>query len=116
MEDVGRKIREIRKRHKDTLTLLAGKLNIDKAHLSRMETGKSPINIEMVKKIAVIYDVPASYFFEEELNKDEQDLMNDLDLTDDELIEKYNLVIDGKKVSKQEVKMMLSVIRGMREQ
>lgn len=97
-----------------SLTKLAAKLNIDKAHLSRMETGKKPINLETIYQIASIYDLEPAYFLGG-LTEGEYELMTELDLTDEELMDKYNLIVDGKKVSKKEIKTMLTIIRGLRE-
>ncbi len=66
MKGVGKKIREIRMKNKDTLEQLGKKLNFNYSNLSKIEREIRTPSIELIEEIARLYDVPLSYFFGEE--------------------------------------------------
>lgn len=115
MKKVGERIKKLRKQHKHTLQDLGDKLNFNYSNLSKIERGERKPSLDLLEQIADLYNVSVSFILDEELTPQERDFMSDLDLTDDELIEKYNLIVDGKKVSDKEIKMMLSVVRSLRK-
>lgn len=73
-EQIGERIRSIRKRNKDSQETLGKKINLSKSYLSKIENGKKQISIDDLKKIADLYNVHISYFFDaEKQNIDELD-------------------------------------------
>lgn len=102
MKEVGTMIRKIRNDHKHTLTYLAKKLDFDPAHLSRMETGKKPISIETLKRIADFYNVSISYFFEGDDYKEFIDLLST-----------KKLLLDGELLSEDERERAIEIIKIM---
>lgn len=58
----GEKIREIRKSRGDSIRSLAAKLDYNFATLGKVELGQVKASIELLEKIAKVYDVPMSYF------------------------------------------------------
>lgn len=111
---VGLKIRELRKQHKHTLTYLSERLNVDKAHLSRMETGKSPINLDTIERISKIYNVKSSYFFDDDFTEDEQEFLEDINkkLTPEDLLNKYTLEVEeGKAATKEDIEKAIEYIK-----
>jgi transcriptional regulator with XRE-family HTH domain len=111
-----RKIRELRQKKGDTIKELANKIQYDFSNLSKIERGIVTPSLKLLSRIANIYDVNISYFLEEEqLSKAEQSLMEDLELSSSELMNKYKFMLDGKQVTSQEADFMITMIRKLRE-
>ena len=49
--EIGAKIKELRKKNKDTLKQLAEKVDYDYSNLSKVERGKYTASVELLKKI-----------------------------------------------------------------
>lgn len=115
--DLGVKIKMLRKKNKDTLQELAKKINFNYSNLSKIERGDRKVSLEIVEAIARVYDVSVSYLVDDpvELSDIEKSLMRELDLNDDDLIDKYNLTVDGKTVTRDELKKMLAIIRALKQ-
>lgn len=62
---VGRKIRELRKRHKLTQTELAARIGIQQSDLSRMEQGQYRVSLDTLFKILAEFEMSISEFFGE---------------------------------------------------
>ena len=111
-----RKIRELRQKKGDTIKELANKIQYDFSNLSKIERGLVTPSLKLLSKIANIYDVHISYFLEEEqLTKTEQSLIEDLELSSSELMNKYKFILDGKQVTTQEADFIITMIRKLRE-
>jgi transcriptional regulator with XRE-family HTH domain len=110
------KIKVLRKKHNDTLKDLSNKINYDYSNLSKIERGIYQPSLELLKKIANIYNVDMNYFFEEYngYTPDENNFIGELDISHEELLKKYNLVLDGKKLSKSELEFVIEVVRNLR--
>lgn len=111
-----RKLKVLRKKNNDTLKSLANKINYDYSNLSKIERGIYQPSLELLAKIADVYNVEMNYFFEENngYTPEESNFIGELDISHDELLKKYNLVLDGKKLSKTELEFMIEVIRKLR--
>ena len=108
---IGKKLRSLREEKKMTLRALGAKLGVDYTYLSRVEREKANPSMQLVEDVAVFFNVPIGSLFE--LNKNEKSLMEELELNDDELIEKYNLTLDGEKVTKEKLKQALAILRAL---
>jgi len=108
---IGKKLRSLREGKKMTLRALGAKLGVDYTYLSRVERGKANPSMQLVEDVAFFFNVPIGSLFE--LNKNEKSLMEELELNDDELIEKYNLTLDGEKVTKEKLKQALAILRAL---
>lgn len=62
---VGRKIRELRKRHKLTQTELAARIGIQQSDLSRMEQGEYRVSLDTLFKILAEFDLGVGEFFDD---------------------------------------------------
>jgi transcriptional regulator with XRE-family HTH domain len=112
-----KKIRELRQEKGDTIKELAAKIQYDYSNLSKIERGLLTPSIKLLSKIAAAYEVNISYFLdqEESLSKEEQDLMEDLELSSADLMKKYNFLLDGEQITDQEANFIISMIRKLRE-
>lgn len=115
MENIGKRIKSLRIGRGYSLRKLGDKINIAFTHLSNIENGIKLPTLETVYAIADYFDVSPSSLIDPELTDGEKNFMKDLELTDEELIDKYNLTIDGKAPTATELKMMISMIRSFRE-
>lgn len=109
------KIRHLRKEKGLTLRELGEKINLNYSHLSRLESGKKTPNVQVIELLASFYKVSPNYFFDEsldtELTKDEEEFLEDIDLSLEEIKDKYNVTFEGKAVTDEELKAMLAYLK-----
>ncbi|MFX3625057.1 MAG: helix-turn-helix domain-containing protein [Ectobacillus sp.] len=111
------RIKEIRKKNGDTLKSLAEKINYDYSNLSKIERGIYTPSLNLLKKIADVYGVEITHFLETENDSytpQEKCFMQDLNLESEEILKRYNLILDGKKITKEEMEFMLDIVRKLR--
>jgi transcriptional regulator with XRE-family HTH domain len=113
MDKYGKAVRELRDKNGDTREELAKKLKISESALGKYERGERTIKPELLERIAGIYEVPASYFFgdQQKFTEAEQEIIQESDLSLELLKEKYNLVIDGKPATNEEIEEMIKHIK-----
>lgn len=63
--DIGSRIRNLRKTRGLKQEFLADKLNISINAVSQYETGKRSVDLNTIKKLSEIFDVPTDYFIDE---------------------------------------------------
>jgi len=114
-ENVGQKIRNLRKSHKDTLISLAEKTGYDWSSLSKIERGIRYPSVDLLKRITNLYMVDPKYFFSEGFTQSEGHLLIEEDLSPSKLKEKYDFVVDGIKATDEEIKEAIRLIRQTRE-
>ena len=67
VEDVGRKLRELRKDRQMTQADLASRIGVQQSDLCRMESGQYRVSLDTLVKILAELQVPISEFFQEQL-------------------------------------------------
>jgi transcriptional regulator with XRE-family HTH domain len=110
-EQVGLKIKKLRKENKDTLKSLASKIDYDWSNLSKVERGLYGASIELISKIIDVYNVNPSYFFDGLTDAEGKVLMeNETDPA--KLKEKYEFKnLDGGAPSEEELLLAIKLIR-----
>jgi len=70
---INRAIKLFRQHDQMTKGEVASRLSISKSNVSEIESGKKAINVELIKKFAVLYGIPVSslVFFSESLSTHE---------------------------------------------
>jgi transcriptional regulator with XRE-family HTH domain len=63
LKNIGMRIRKFREEKKMTLEDLAQRMEKSKGYISKLETGKKPINLENLHKIAQILEVDVTDLF-----------------------------------------------------
>lgn len=112
---VGDKIKQLRKENKDTLKSLAEKIDYDWSNLSKIERGVYGTSIDILKKIAEVYNVNPNYFFGDNYTESEGELLLEKDLTPNELKKKYNFVLpDGVPATDEEIENMVKYAMALR--
>ncbi|MBF7150821.1 helix-turn-helix transcriptional regulator [Bacillus toyonensis] len=112
------KIKKIRKQHGDTLKELAKKINYDYSNLSKIERGIYAPSLNLMKKISNVYNVNLHSLLELDQDDDtvnEKDFIHDISLDSKELLQKYNLILDGKPATQEELELVIQIIRKLRE-
>lgn len=69
MEELYKKIRDLRRKHDLTLKDLSEKTGLSVSFLSQVERGATSLAITSLKKIADAFEVPITFFFENEANQ-----------------------------------------------
>lgn len=114
---VGSKIRELRKKHKDTLKELAEKVDYDWSNLSKVERGTYGASVDLIKKIAEVYDVNPNYFFDNDFTESEGNLIIEEQLDPSDLRKKYRFTNESGEtveVTNEELIELIKLIRLMR--
>lgn len=115
MSYLGTRLKELRRKKGLSLRELGEKINMNYSHLSRLENGQKIPSLETVELLADYFEVKPSYFLDEvdseELTEDEEELIGDLDLSLDDLKEKYNLTFEGKPLTDDELNDILTYLK-----
>ncbi|HHT7189150.1 TPA: helix-turn-helix domain-containing protein, partial [Bacillus cereus] len=110
------RLRNFVKKNGDTLKSLAQKLNYDYSNLSKIERGIYTPSLTLLKKIANIYDVDMWYLLsDEDEENNENEFLQDLDMDLKSLLLKYNITLDGKSVTEDEMEFIIHIIRQLRQ-
>lgn len=98
------------------------KLDVSPGYLSRIENGKQKPSLELIYNAAKLYNVKPGFFLDEEtINMEElytsknEEFIRDLsNMSDDDLMNKYKLKLDGKELSPSELKGIMAYVRSLR--
>ncbi|MFD2611104.1 helix-turn-helix domain-containing protein [Paenibacillus gansuensis] len=113
-------IHNLREKQGFTQEELASRLGISRASLSHYETNRREPDYETLTKIADLFKVSIDYLIGRTSETSAvpepavHDFVSELELSDEELLEKYNLMIDGKKLTKEEARRFIAFIRAER--
>lgn len=107
------KIVQLRKSKKITQEELSRKIGVTRSALSQYELGLRQPDYDIVKRMADYFNVSTDYLLGRETKKP---IRSDLELSDDELIQKYNVVLDGKPIPEDILREILSYVRVRRSQ
>jgi transcriptional regulator with XRE-family HTH domain len=120
MTRYGDRIALLREKHALTQEELAHKLGISRASLSHYETARREPDYETTNKIASFFHVSVDYLLgrsnnpEAILDPDVRDFVDSLELSDDNILEKFALKVDGKKLTAEEAKRFIAFVRAER--
>lgn len=121
--DYGKNFKRARNRKGLDQKDAAAALDVSASYLSRVERNIKKPNLDLIIKAAALYGVDKTYLLEEqdEINindlytKKNEEFVRDLELmTLDEVRDKYNIQLDGKELTKEEIKAFIAFIRSMR--
>lgn len=118
MNSIGQRIKKLRNEKGYSLRELGKRLNIAHSHLSMIENGKKKPNLELLGSIAKVYGVSVAFLVGEDYTKEEKEFMEDaqqLTLTADDLIDKYELVVGDRPATKEEIEEAIKYILIKRE-
>jgi transcriptional regulator with XRE-family HTH domain len=111
------RISELREARGWTQDELSRSIGITRASLSHFEKSRRKPDFEILTKLADIFGVSIDYLIKRtnhsDLIMDEgvRSFVDELELSDDKLLEKFNLTIDGRSLSEDEAKRFIAFIR-----
>lgn len=115
---LAKKLKDLREDHDLTQIDLSKKLNITPASISRWESGINAPDYETLIKLAKLYNVSIDYLLglsEIKKYKNELEFISDLDLTNDEIMKKYNLYLGTEKIDKKDLEMFIELTKKIRK-
>lgn len=116
----GNRIAELREQRKLTQEDLANHLGITRAALSHYETNRREPDYTTIDKIANLFSVTVDYLIGRTnnplsaLTSEVREFTDSLELSDEELLKKFALTIDGKKLTPEESKRFIAFVRAER--
>lgn len=115
-KEIGQKINNLRTEKKLSMRELGERIGVSHAHISKLEKGINTPSVDLLEKIAECFNIDVSYFFtkEELFTEDENGLLHERDLSLESLKDKYNLEIDGKPATDEEIEEMIKYVKAFR--
>src|SRR6478735_3808036 len=116
----GDRIALLREKRGLTQEELSIKIGISRASLSHYETSRREPDYETINKIANFFNVSIDYLLgrtnlqQTVLDEDVRGFVENLDLTDESILQKFSLTVDGKKLSSEEARRFIAFVRAER--
>lgn len=107
-KEIGEKIKKLRNRKGISMRELGDNLGVSHAHISKLESGINSPSVDLLEKLSDFFNIDLSYFFAKE---DDDEILFERDLSLEHLKEKYNLEIDGKPATNEEIEEMIKHIK-----
>jgi transcriptional regulator with XRE-family HTH domain len=120
MAQCGDRIALMREKRGLTQEELSSKLGISRASLSHYEKNRREPDYDTLNKIADFFHITLDYLVgrtEEPhriLDLEVRDFVDHLELSDDKILDKFALTIDGRKLTPEESKRFIAFIRAER--
>jgi transcriptional regulator with XRE-family HTH domain len=118
--NVGSRIAQLRERQKWTQEELASKLGITRAALSHYEKGRREPDHEVLVKLADCFRVSVDFLVgrtqnpQSVLDDQTRQFVENLELSDENILQKFLLTIDGRELSSEEAKRFIAFVRAER--
>jgi len=117
MTSCGPRISELRENNNLTQEELAKNLGITRASLSHYETSRREPDYETLTKIADYFQVSLDYLMgrtddpKPSVNESVQRFTESLELSDETILERFTLKIDGRELTPEEAKRFIAFVR-----
>lgn len=118
--DIGSRIAFLRDQRHLTQEELASALGISRAALSHYEKNRREPDTETLTKVADLFQVSLDYLVGRTneatvtLDSDVRQFADELELADTELLERFSLTIDGRKLTADEARRFIAFVRAER--
>lgn len=116
----GDRIALLREKRGLTQEELSNKIGISRAALSHYETNRREPDYETINKIANYFNVTVDYLLgrtdqpQTVLDHDVREFVEHLDLTDESILKKFSLTVDGRILTPEEAKRFIAFVRAER--
>ncbi|GBF75330.1 transcriptional regulator [Paenibacillus sp. 598K] len=116
----GRRIAQLREAQGWTQEQTATLLGISRAALSHYEKNRREPDMETLSKFADLFKVSIDYLVGRTeiadmiLSEDTRSFVDRLELSDEEILEKFDLTIDGRKLTPEESRRFIAFVRAER--
>lgn len=120
MKMIGERIAQLRESRKMTQEELAKKIGISRASLSHYEKNRREPDYEVLQRIADYFHVSMDYLMGRTdnpnaiLGADTKLFTESLELSDEDILERFTLTIDGRKLTEEEAKRFIAFVRAER--
>ncbi|GAA3402045.1 helix-turn-helix domain-containing protein [Paenibacillus hodogayensis] len=120
MARCGDRIAYLREKRGLTQEELSVKLGISRAALSHYETNRREPDYDTLKNIANFFDISLDYLLgrtndpQSVLDQEVRDFVDSLELSDDSILDKFALTVDGRKLTVEEAKRFIAFVRAER--
>jgi len=120
MNRCGDRIAHLREKRGLTQEELSNKLGISRAALSHYETNRREPDYETLRNIANFFDISLDYLLgrtsdpQTVLDSGIREFVDSLELSDESIMEKFMLTIDGRKLTPEEAKRFIAFVRAER--
>jgi transcriptional regulator with XRE-family HTH domain len=117
---IGSRIAHLRDQRGWTQEGLASTLGISRASLSHYEKNRREPDSETLTKVADVFKVTIDYLVGRTENPhmamdpEVGQFVDQLELSDEEILEKYSLAIDGRKLTAEEARRFIAFVRAER--
>lgn len=118
MTTQGAIIKELRVKKGWSQDDLAERMGMNRVNISNYETGKiKSVPSETLKKFADVFGVSADYLLGKTENSDrpESEFLKKLELSDEDLLKQFTLVLDGKQLTEEEARFAIAFLRTNRQ-
>ncbi|MCS7463906.1 helix-turn-helix domain-containing protein [Paenibacillus doosanensis] len=116
----GERIASLREKHSLTQEGLSSKLGITRASLSHYENNRREPDYETIVSIANLFNVSIDYLIGRTddphivLDEDVREFVDSLELSNEKILEKFSLTVDGMKLTPEEAKRFIAFVRAER--
>lgn len=114
---IGKRLKKLRKEKKISQEGLASILQLSRATYAQYEIDRRIPEYGTLEKLADYYDVSLDYLVGRSdyrnIMKDNQWLFSQLDLSDEEIIQKIPMVYEGMELTIEEKREFLAIVRGI---
>ncbi|MEF3302265.1 helix-turn-helix domain-containing protein [Paenibacillus sp. GYB003] len=116
----GDRIAHLREKRGLTQEELSVKLGISRAALSHYETNRREPDYDTLRNIANFFDVSLDFLLgrtndpQSVLDQEIREFVDSLELSDDSILDKFALTIDGRKLTVEEAKRFIAFVRAER--
>jgi len=117
---IGERIAQLRDRRGWTQEQLAASIGISRAALSHYEKNRREPDAETLAKLADLFHVSIDYLVGRTstptgtVDEDVGQFLDELELSDAQLLERYTLTIDGRKLTPEEARRFIAFVRAER--
>lgn len=117
MKKIGDRIAQLRENRKLTQEELAKSLGISRASLSHYEKNRREPDFTVLEKIADYFQVSVDYLIGRTndptavLDENVKAFAESLELSDDRILDKFALTIDGRELTEEEARRFIAFVR-----
>ncbi|MGZ9583873.1 helix-turn-helix domain-containing protein [Paenibacillus marinisediminis] len=118
--DYGTRIAELREHKGWTQEELASSLGITRASLSHYEKNRRKPDFDILNQLADIFEVSIDYIIgrthriQPALSEDVRGFVDKLELSDEDLLKSYKLMVDGRELTDEEARRFIAFVRAER--
>lgn len=119
---IGKRLAALRDERRWTQLQTAASLGISRAALSHYEKNRREPDSETLSRFADLFQVTVDYLIgrtsipQQTLTHDVRSFVDHLELSDDEILNKYHLSVDGRILTADETKRFIAFVRAERLQ